>query len=55
VKITILLILTILIYQAPVSAQNIIKNVAIKGKIKTIETIKHQTKKKKKNGLWEKP
>jgi hypothetical protein len=45
-KITILLIFTILIYQMPVSAQNIIKNMEIKDKVKTIETIKHQTRKK---------
>ncbi|MCG2725951.1 MAG: hypothetical protein L6420_06805 [Elusimicrobia bacterium] len=45
-KITILLALITLISQARLPAQNNLKNLEIKGNIKTIDTIKHQTQKK---------
>ena len=48
VKFTIFLILIGLVSQAPLCAQNITKNVELKGRIKTIATIKHQTRKKRK-------
>ena len=46
VKIITLISSLFLLLQIPLFAQNITKNIELKGNIKTIETIKHQTRKK---------